>query len=62
MKFYVNARYLIVPLSSALTILGILSGGLFAWFGVALFGLYTILDTVTKNIHLRADLDNDGDS
>ena len=62
MKFYVNARYLIVPLSSALTILGILSGGLFAWFGVALFGLYTILDTVTKNIHLRADFDNDGDS
>ena len=62
MKFYVNARYLIVPLSSVLTILGILSGGLFAWFGVALFGLYTILDTVTKNIHLRADFDNDGDS
>ena len=62
MKFYVNARYLIVPLSSVLTILGILSGGGFAWFGVALFGLYTILDTLTKGIHLRADFDNKGDS
>ena len=62
MKFYVNARYLIVPLSSVLTILGILSGGGFAWCGVALFGLYTILDTLTKGIHLRADFDNKGDS
>jgi len=39
-----------------------LSGGGFAWFGVALFGLYTILDTLTKGIHLRADFDNKGDS
>ena len=62
MKFYVNARYLIVPLSSALAILGILSGGPFAWAGVALFGLYTIIDTITKGIHLRADFDDTGDS
>ena len=62
MKFYVNARYLIVPLSSALAILGVLSGGSFAWAGVALFGLYTLIDTITKGIHLRADFDDTGDS
>ena len=62
MKFYVNARYLIVPLSSALAILGVLSGGLFAWVGVALSGLYTLIDTITKGIHLRADFDDTGDS
>ena len=62
MKFYVNARYLIVPLSSALAILGVLSGGPFAWAGVALFGLYTLIDTITKGIHLRADFDDTGDS
>ena len=62
MKFYVNARYLIVPLSTALAILGVLSGGPFAWAGVALFGLYTLIDTITKGIHLRADFDDTGDS
>ena len=62
MKFYVNARYLIVPLSSVLAILGVLSGGPFAWAGVALFGLYTLIDTITKGIHLRADFDDTGDS
>jgi alkane 1-monooxygenase len=62
MKFYVNARYLIVPLSSALAILGVFSGGSFAWTGVALFGLYTLIDTITKGIHLRADFDDTGDS
>ena len=37
-------------------------GGIFAWTGVFLFGLNIILDTVTKNIHLRADFDENGDS
>ena len=60
MKFYVNLRYLIVPLSSILAIMGILSGGIFVWLGVALFGLYTIIDTLTKGIHLRADFNDDG--
>ena len=39
MKFYVNARYLIVPFMSLIAIAGILIGGSFAWVGVALFGL-----------------------
>ena len=60
MKFYVNLRYLIVPLSSILAIMGILSGGIFVWLGVALFGLYTIIDTLTKGIHLKADFNDDG--
>ena len=57
MKFYVNLRYLIVPISSLVTILGILLGGIYAWTGVFLFGIYTIIDTVTKDIHLRAEKD-----
>ena len=50
MKFYVNLRYLIVPISSLVTILGILFRGIYAWTGVFLFGIYTIIDTVTKKI------------
>lgn len=62
MKFYVNLRYLIVPISSLVTILGILLGGIYAWTGVFLFGIYTIIDTVTKDIHLRAEKDEAGNS
>jgi len=62
MKFYVNLRYLIVPISSLVTILGILFGGIYAWTGVFLFGIYTIIDTVTKDIHLRAEKDESGNS
>jgi len=60
--FYVNARYLIVPLMTIATILGLLIGNTFAWLGVILFGINTIIDTLTKNIHLRADFDKNGNS
>jgi hypothetical protein len=62
MQFFVNARYLIVPASSLMTIFGMFLGGLYSWTGVALFGLYTIIDTLTKDIHLRAEKDNQGGS
>ena len=62
MKFYINARYLIVPISSLITILGIILGGIYAWTGVFLFGLYTVIDTLTKNIHLRAETNEVGES
>ncbi len=62
MKLFVNARYLIVPVSSLLTIFGIILGGLLAWVGVFLFGVYTIIDTLTKDIHLRAEKNQDGES
>ena len=62
MKFYVNARYLIVPTMSIIAILGILIGGAYAWVGVALFGLNTVIDTLTKDIHLPADFDDQGES
>ena len=61
MKFYINARYLIVPISSLITILGIILGGIYAWTGVFLFGLYTVIDTLTKNIHLRAETNEVGE-
>ena len=60
--FYVNARYLIVPVMTIATILGLFIGNYFAWLGVILFGLNTIVDTLTKNIHLRADFDGNGNS
>ena len=60
--FYVNARYLIVPLMTIATIIGIFLGNIYAWVGVILFGINTIIDTLTKNIHLRADFDNNGKS
>ena len=60
--FYVNERYLIVPLMTIATILGLLIGNTFAWLGVILFGINTIIDTLTKNIHLRADFDKNGNS
>ena len=60
--FYVNARYLIVPVMTIATILGLFIGNTFAWLGVILFGLNTIVDTLTKNIHLRADFDDNGNS
>ena len=60
--FYVNARYLIVPLMTIATIIGIFLGNIYVWVGVILFGLNTIIDTLTKNIHLRADFDNNGNS
>jgi len=62
MKLFVNARYLIVPVSSLVTIFGIIAGSFFVWSGVFLFGIYTIIDTVTKNIHLRAEKDENGNS
>jgi len=62
MKLFVNARYLIVPISSLVTIYGIFAGGIYTWIGVFLFGIYTIIDTLTKNIHLRAEKDQNGDS
>ena len=62
MKFYINARYLIVPVSSVITIFGIFLGSTYAWTGVILFGLYTIIDTLTKDIHLKAEVDNNGNS
>ncbi|MFK8054123.1 MAG: fatty acid desaturase [Woeseiaceae bacterium] len=62
MKLFVNARYLIVPVSSLVTIFGILVGGLAAWTGVILFGIYTVVDTLTKDIHWRAEKDADGES
>ena len=62
MKLFVNARYLIVPLMSLITIYGIFLGNIFAWVGVFLFGINIIIDTVTKDIHLRADFDNNGNS
>ena len=59
---FVNTRYLIVPLMSVITILGLITGGIYVWAGVALFVLSAIIDTATKNIHLRADFDEDGNS
>ena len=61
-KLYVNVRYLIVPVMTVATIIGLYFGGIYAWIGVFLFGFNTILDTLTKDIHLRADFDNDGNS
>ena len=59
---FVNTRYLIVPVMSIITILGLISGGVNVWAGVALFGISAIVDTATKNIHLRADFDEEGNS
>lgn len=61
-KLFINTRYLIVPVMSIITILGLVSGGINVWAGVALFGLSAIIDTATKNIHLRADFDENGNS
>jgi alkane 1-monooxygenase len=62
MKFFINARYLIVPVSSLITIFGIFLGSTYAWTGAILFGFYIIIDTLTKDIHLKAEVDNDGNS
>jgi alkane 1-monooxygenase len=62
MKLYINLRYLIVPISSLITILGIVLGSIYAWTGVFLFGIYTVIDTLTKNIHLRAEANEAGES
>ena len=59
---YVNVRYLIVPVMTVITISGLYFGGIYAWIGVFLFGLNTIVDTLTKDIHLRADFDSEGNS
>ena len=59
-KLYVNVRYLIVPVMTVATIIGLYIGGIYSWIGVLLFGVNTILDTLTKDIHLRADFDDDG--
>ena len=62
MKFYINLRYLIVPISSLVTIMGIVFGSIYAWTGVFLFGIYTVIDTLTRNIHLRAETNENGNS
>lgn len=59
---YVNGRYLIVPVMTFISIFGIFLGGIYSWIGVFLFGFNAILDTITKNIHLRADFDKNGNS
>ena len=62
MKFYINLRYLLVPISSLVTIMGIVFGSIYAWTGVFLFGIYTVIDTLTRNIHLRAETNENGNS
>ena len=62
MKFFVNTRYLIVPIMTLLTIYGIFIGGAYSWLGVIFFGINILLDTLTKNIHPRADFDKIGNS
>ncbi|MDG2061561.1 MAG: fatty acid desaturase [SAR86 cluster bacterium] len=62
MKFFVNVRYLLVPVMSLVTIYSIFLGSVFSWLGVLLFGINTIIDTLTKDIHLKADFDRDGNS
>ncbi len=62
MKLFVNARYLIVPVSSLVTILGIFLGGPLAWTGVVFFAVYTVIDTLTKDIRWRAEKDANGES
>ena len=62
MKFYINLRYLIVPISSLVTIMGIVFGSIYAWTGVFLFGIYTVIDTLTRNIHLRTETNENGNS
>jgi hypothetical protein len=62
MKLFVNIRYLIVPAMSLITISGILLGGIYTWIGAILFGINTIIDTVTKNIRHRADFNSEGNS
>jgi alkane 1-monooxygenase len=62
MKFFVNTRYLIVPIMPLLTIYGIFIGGAYSWLGVIFFGINILLDTLTKNIHPRADFDKIGNS
>ena len=62
MKFFVNTRYLIVPIMTLLTISGIFFGGAYSWVGVFLFGINIVLDTLTRNIHLRANFDDSGNS
>ena len=58
MKFFINARYLIVPVSSLITIFGIFLGSTYAWTGAILFGFYTIIDTLTKDIEAMQGLVN----
>ena len=53
-----NLKYLLVPFFSLITILGLLKGGVFVWTGVLLFVFCTLIDTLTKNIHLRAQFDS----
>ena len=52
--FYVNVRYLIVPVMTVLTIYGLFLGGIYAWTGVFLFGLNIILDTATKKYPFKS--------
>jgi len=62
MKLFVNTRYLIVPVMALITIYGIFIGDIFCWLGVIFFGINTIIDTLTKDIHLKADFDKNGNS
>ena len=59
---FFNLKYLLVPFFSLITILGLLKGGLYVWTGVLLFVFCTLIDTLTKNIHLKAKFDANGNS
>ena len=59
---FVNTRYLIVPTMTCATILGLIYGGIYVWVGVFLFVASALIDTATKNIHLKADFDEHGNS
>ena len=45
---YVNARYLIVPVMTVITIIGLYFGGIYAWIGASLFVINTIIDTLQR--------------
>jgi alkane 1-monooxygenase len=63
-KLIINLRYFLTPAFIVLAMLGIVYGGIFAWLGVAMFGLAVVIDWMTSILPMKlepAGVDENGE-
>ena len=62
-KFFNNVKYFLVPVLTAITILGIASGGIWVWAGLGFFALGIVIDTLVIKYHTNGTgCDDQGNS
>ncbi len=61
-KFLVNARYWFAPILILASMVGVLVGGMFSWYGVLLLGVGIVIDTLLRFQTPGAGYDDNGET